>query len=194
MTRYPCIIFGERSAARTTWRAMAALMCLSIVMLLSGCVAAQSNTTVLRTTPSPTSDPVLQRYVVGVHTYYPPFSDAILYEDEHCRTVKPTPWTACQSASASVLTAGQTLLAQLPSSPPAAPWPTLDSALKQAVHAALSAYTARAPAIASHNSTAFEDDNVAIIQAVSQQCDLVSQFNQVAPSGNHIEAPHGVCA
>lgn len=174
---------------------MAALIGMILIVLFSGCGAAQANPTVPQTTtPSPTNDPVVQSYVVGVHTYYPPLSDAILYEDEHCRTVKPTPWTTCQAASASVFTAGQTLLAQLPPAPPAAPWPTLDGTLKQAVHAVLSAYTARAAAIAAHNSAAFEDGSVAIIQAVSQQCDLVSQFNQVASSGNHIEAPHGVCS
>lgn len=170
------------------------LACLICVSLLSACGAPPSGLAAPKTTPSPTADPALQRYAEAVHTYYQSFSDAIDYEDNNCRLVKPTtPWTVCQAATASVLKTGQTLLAQLPATPPPAQLQQVDSKLKQVTQAALSAYAKRAPAVAAHDAAAFLTGNVAIGQAISLQCEPVSQYNQIAASGTHVEPPHGQC-
>lgn len=130
---------------------------------------------------------------MAVHTYCQSFSDAINDEDNNCRIPKPTPWATCQILTATVLSTGHALLTQLPANPPIALLQAVDTALKQAAKAALSAYAQRAPALTAHDSAVFETGNLLIGQVVSQQCDPVNQFNDVAPSGAHIEAPHGQC-
>jgi hypothetical protein len=169
------------------------LLLLAALLVLVGCGTVQSSSLAPKTTPVPTIDPVLQAYAVAVHRYYQPFSDAVNNEDDTCRLVRPTPWTICQSATRAALAAGQDLLAHLPSTPPPAQLQAMDTALLQAVRAVLSAYQKRAPAVAAHDSAAFDAGNSVIDQVINMQCDPLTQFNAVAPSGTHIEAPHGQC-
>lgn len=195
MTRSRHILLQWPAETRMQYarRGAAALACLILVMMLSACSGAQIGSAVATTTPSPTVDPILQQYAVAVHTYYQSFSDAINDEDNNCRLPKPTPWATCQTLTATVLTTGHALLAQLPATPPPAQLQAVDFALKQAAQASLAAYTQRAPAVTAHDGAGFENGNLSIGQAVSQQCDPVNQFNDIAPSGTHIEAPHGQC-
>lgn len=193
MTRDSCVVRMSKTRMQSSRRATAALAGLILIVLLSACNGPQAASSAPTAAPSATIDPTLQRYAVAVHTYYQSFSDAINDEDNNCRLPKPTPWATCQTLSATVLSTGHALLAQLPATPPPAPLQAVDTALKQAAKAALSAYAQRVPALSAHDGAAFENGNLLIGQAVSQQCDPVNQFNDVAPSGTHIEAPHGQC-
>ncbi len=193
MTRYPCILRAAKTTMRSRDRAAASLAGLILIVLLSACNGPQAASSAPTAAPSATIDPTLQRYAVAVHTYYQSFSDAINDEDNNCRLPKPTPWATCQALTATVLSTGHALLTQLPATQPPARLEAVDAALKQAAQAALAAYTQRAPALTAHDSAAFENGNLVIGQVVSQQCDPVNQFNDIAPSGTHIEAPHGQC-
>lgn len=168
-------------------------MLMLAAVLMAGCATAQSGSLAPKTTPVPTIDPVLQSYAVSVHRYYEPFSAALDTEDNSCRLVRPAPWTKCQSVTATVLATGRDILTHLPATSPPAQLQAMDTALKQAVQAVLAAYNKRAPAVAAHDSTAFDAGNVVIDQVINMQCDPINQFNAVAPSGTHIAAPHGQC-
>lgn len=194
MSSYPSILRRRTPAQQHAPRATGMLVCLVLMAALSACGTAQSGSTGPKTTPSPTTDPVLQHYAEAVHTYYQTFSYAIDYENRDCRLIKPTtPWTVCQSATASVLKAGQTLLAQLPATPPPAQLQQVDAMLKQATQATLSAYMKRAPAVAAHDTAAFLDGNVVLGQAIGLQCEPVSQFDRIAPPDTNVAPPHGQC-
>ena len=193
MTRYPCIVRMSKTRMRSRDRAAASLAGLILIVLLSACNGPQAASSAPTAVPSATIDPTLQRYAVAVHTYYQSFSDAINDEDNNCRLPKPTPWATCQTLTATVLSTGHALLAQLPATPPPAPLQGVDTALKQAAQAALAAYAQRAPAVTARDGAGFESGNLLIGQVVSQQCNPVNQFNDVAPEGTHIEAPHGQC-
>jgi hypothetical protein len=106
---------------------------------------------------TPTLDAVTQAYMHILLTDYPPFVDAEQAEYDQCgKVLASRPLAPCRPLEVTAMTAAQTLLSHLITTPPPAAWHAQDAALKQAVQEALAYNMNRIQAIDTNNAVQFQ--------------------------------------
>lgn len=102
---------------------------------------------------------------------------------------------ACRGVDAAVVSASQTLLADLEKSPPPPRWQAADGQLKGWAQALIKAFTDRITAIDAHDVTRFATlANSEVIPATNLSCAPIEQINADLPATSQLPASaSGVC-
>jgi hypothetical protein len=133
-------------------------------------------------TATPPRDPATQAYVHVLRTDYPPFVAAEQAEYDQCGKVPASHFLApCRPLEVAAIAAAQTLLGHLTTTPAPAGWRAWDTALKQALQAAIAYNTKRIQAIDANDARQFQltrDDGNA---AGSQLCAAILQIDKGPP-------------
>ena len=108
-------------------------------------------------TPTMALDPTAQAYVQVLRTDYPPFVAAEQQEFDQCHKVPASqPLAPCRPLEVAARMAAQTLLSHLATTPPPLSWQARDTALKQALQAAIAFNTRRIQAIDAQDRIQFQ--------------------------------------
>jgi hypothetical protein len=144
---------------------------------------------------TPTLDPQAQAYVEVLHADYLPLLDALGADRRQCIAAyesapaadKPQALSACKPVETNVVTASQTLLADLAATPTPSRWRSADAQLNAWAQALIAIYTHRIQAIDAHNTTQF----VALVDAeidpaAGRSCAPIQRINAELPPGSQL--------
>lgn len=177
---------------------VAALLVVAMLGLLLGWVRQT------RSGGQPPLDPQAQAYVATLHADYPRVLDALGVDTRQCIYVftsapqadKLADMVACRTVEAAVVSASQTLLADLTKSPPPPRWQAADGQLKAWARALIKAFTDRITAIDAHDVTRFAAlANSEVAPATNLSCAPIGQINAALPATSQLPASaSGACS
>ncbi|HEY7342274.1 MAG TPA: hypothetical protein VH591_15460 [Ktedonobacterales bacterium] len=186
---------------RTTHRLAAAIVFVSLLVMLLGCgsgaSAGSSRPKAPAATPTATIEPVTQAYLTVLRQYYMPFLGDETLEKNRCGipalfgslAVVKSLMSFCGQFESKALASAQTLLDHLKTVTPPTQWKTADEKLKQAIQVTITFHAKKLQAINTQNAAQYKEVNGTGPVMAGLYCDPIGQINAGLPLSSALPVP-----